>query len=177
MLVARFLARRLHSPSPMQTKRWWELAAGVAGGLLGTRLLFSGMARANRLPRRLRPPAPTRDPGDYLVSAGERLLHRRLPRGAHRAAARSLGWTYGTLWPLGLAALSSRIGVRSPGRALAAGAALGLLVWAAGALWLPAVGLTPPLHRQKAGGAITNLLGHVTWGTVASLPLAVQKRM
>jgi hypothetical protein len=157
----------------MRRQSLWELAAGLAGGFLGTALMQATMKRANKVPPSLRPPMPSEDPGEYMVSLGERLVHRPLPGRAHRAIAGNLGWAYGVFWPLGLAALARRLRLRSPGRALAAGAALGVLVWGVGALgWLPAAGLTPPIHRQKVGATISNLLGHVAYGTVAAIPLA-----
>jgi hypothetical protein len=162
----------------MRTKAWWELAAGLAGGLLGTAAMVAGMKRSSKLPESLRPPAPSQDPGDYMVSLAERLTGRQLPGQLHGQAAHGLQWAYGSVWPLALGAMARRLGVRSPGRALAAGAILGVVVWSVGALgWLPATGLTPPIHRQRPGGAVANLLGHVTYGTVAALPLAMQTRI
>jgi uncharacterized membrane protein YagU involved in acid resistance len=79
------------------------------------------------------------------------------------------------IWPLGFSALARRLRLHSPGRVLAAGAALGVVVWGIGALgWLPATGLTPPIHRQKAAATVSNLLGHIAYGTVAAVPLAAR---
>ena len=159
----------------MRNQRWWELAAGLAGGLLGTGLMLAGMKRAGKLPRAWRPVAAAKDPGDFMVSLAERFVHRELPEAAHRGLARSLYWAYGSVWPVGLAALAGRLGVRSPARALGAGALLGALVWGVGALgWLPAAGLAPPINRQPPRAALSNLLGHVAYGAVAAAPLALE---
>jgi len=161
----------------MQTQKWWELAAGLAGGFLGTGLMLATMKRSGKLPPSLRPPAPSRDPGEYMISLGERLAHHRLPDRARGPTAEGLRWLYGIAWPLGFSALARRMRLRSPARVLVAGAALGVLVWGVGAIgWLPATGLTPPIHRQKPGAAVSNLLGHVVYGTVAAVPLAVAVR-
>jgi hypothetical protein len=150
-----------------------HLAAGLTGGLLGTRLMLSLMKRAGKIPPSLRPPAPSQDPGDFMINQAEKLAHRALPPRAHHAAAHSLQWAYGVFWPLVMGALAGKLGLRSPGKAVLAGAGLGAVVWAIGSVgWLPATGLTPPIQRQPIGGTLSNLMGHVAYGTVAALPLA-----
>jgi hypothetical protein len=48
-----------------------------------------------------------------------------------------------------------------------AGLAYGALVWAVGYEgWLPAMGILPPAHRDKAGRAVTMLAAHLLYGAV-----------
>ncbi len=157
----------------MRKNLWLELAAGVAGGLLGTELMQTMMKRAGKMPPSLRPPAPAKNPAEFMVEKAERLAHRELPPGIHRAAVKSMPWAYGTVWPFAFSLVANRLGWRSAGRLLAAGAGLGALVWAIGSLgWLPATGLSPGVHRQAPGRVAANLIGHLAYGALSTVPLA-----
>jgi hypothetical protein len=147
-------------------------AAGLIGGLVGTTMMAKGVsAVAGKLPERIRPTMPNRDAGDFMVSNAERIAGKPLPQKAHSVASQALHYAYGTTFPtlLGLAA-PRFTRWQEP---LAAGAALGAFVWAISyAGWLPATGLTPPVHRQGALHATPSLLTHVLYGVVSALPLA-----
>lgn len=150
-----------------------KLAAGAVGGAIGTAIIGAAMSKSHKLPPRFRPDAPKKDPGDFIVTQGEKLIGALSPK-MHRQAAHSLQWVYGVSWPLGLAALSGVLGLRSAPKTLAAGALLGAIVWAIGYEgWLPAAGLTPPAHRTPLAKNATGLVSHVAYGTLAALPLAV----
>lgn len=150
-----------------------KLAAGLVGGAVGTLLMTRTMKLAPRLPERLKPPMPRRDPGEVMVEKGERIVGP-LSQEMHTRAAQGLQWAYGMTAPLGLAALSGVLGLRSPGRTLAAGALVGALVWLIGYEgWLPAIGLTPPAHRVPLSKNASGLAAHVAYGAIASLPLAI----
>jgi hypothetical protein len=156
----------------------WELAAGLAGGLLGTELIKQTMKRSGKLPESLRPSPPKEDPGEFMVRHAESLVHRALPPKLHRAAVGSMPWAYGSVWPLAFSLLVGRRGWRSAGKLAAAGVGLGALVWAIGALgWLPAAGLSPGVHRQKPGGVASNLIGHLAYGALSTVPLVALQRL
>jgi hypothetical protein len=150
-----------------------RLAAGAVGGAAATLLVNRGMKMSGKLPMKMRPLSPRRDPGDFMVSQAEKVVGP-LSQKMHRRAVQGMPWLYGLSWPLGLAALSGVLGLRSPGRRVVAGVALGALVWLIGYEgWLPATGLLPPAHRTPLAQNATNLASHVAYGAVASLPLAL----
>jgi hypothetical protein len=150
-----------------------RMGAGTVGGLAATWLMQRSMPLAGRLPARLRPPVPARDPGDYMMALAEKRVGR-LSKKMHNRGVQGLHWGYGLAGPLLLAGLARALRLRSPGRAMGAGAAMGALVWAAGYVgWLPATGLTPPVHRVHAARSASSLLSHVAYGAVAALPLAL----
>ncbi len=150
-----------------------KLAAGAVGGIAATYLLGRSMPLAKRLPERLRPHVPHKDPAEFLVKQGERLIGTLSPK-MHSQAAQGMHLAYGMSWPLGLAALSGVLGLRSAPRIIAAGALLGGLVWVIGYEgWLPALGLATPAHRVSLGKNAAGLASHVAYGAVAALPLAV----
>jgi len=140
-------------------------------------LMQKSLPLAGRVPRRFRTPMPRRDPGDFMVKLAEGWMGRRLPKNMHTGAAQGLQWAYGLTGPLALAGLGRALKLRSPGRTLAAGAAMGALVWAAGYLgWLPASGLTKPVQKMRAASFTSSLLSHLAYGALAALPLAVTAR-
>lgn len=150
-----------------------RLAAGAVGGIGATYLLTKAMPLAKRLPASLQPVAPNEDPGHFMVKQAERVTGPLSPK-LHSRAAQSLHMAYGITWPLGLAALSGVLGLRSAPRIVAAGAVLGLVCWLVGYEgWLPAAGLAPPAHRVPLAKNATALVSHVAYGTLASLPLAL----
>ena len=149
-----------------------KLAAGAVGGAVATYLMQKSLPLAKKLPQKFQPQTPSRDPGDFMVSQAEKLVGPLSPK-MHSGAAHGLQWAYGLTWPLGLAALSNALGTKSIGKTVAAGALLGAIVWAIGyAGWLPATGLTPPVHRVPLAKSASGLASHVAYGAIASLPLA-----
>jgi hypothetical protein len=150
-----------------------KLAAGAVGGAVATYLMTRSMPLSKKLPAKLQPQMPARDPGDFMVTQGERLVGP-LSQKMHTRAAHGLQWAYGLSWPLGLAALSGALGLRSAGKTIAAGTILGAIVWAIGyAGWIPATGLMPPVHRVPLGKSAFGFVAHVAYGALASLPLAL----
>jgi len=153
-----------------------KLAAGAVGGAVATLLMQKAMPLSQKLPEKLQPQLPNRDPGDFMVAQGEKIVGPFSPK-VHSGAAHGLHWAYGVSWPLGLAALSGPFGLRSIGKTVAAGALLGAIVWVVGYEgWLPAVGLAPPAHRVPLAKNASGLASHVAYGALASLPLAVAAR-
>ena len=149
-----------------------RLAAGAVGGAVATLLMTKSMPLAKKLPEKLRPQMPHRDPGDFMVSQGEKVVGPLSPK-VHSGAAQGLHWAYGMFWPLGLAALSEVLGLDTPGKRVAGGAVLGALCWFVGYEgWLPAAKLAPPAHRVPLAKNASGLASHVAYGTIASLPLA-----
>jgi len=149
-----------------------RLAAGAVGGAVATLLMQKTMPLAGKLPEKLRPQMPNRDPGHFMVSQGEKLVGP-LSQKVHSGAAHGLHWAYGIFWPLGLGALAEALRLDTPGKRVAAGAALGALVWIVGYEgWLPATGLMPPAHRVPLAKNASGLASHVAYGAVAALPLA-----
>jgi hypothetical protein len=150
-----------------------RLAAGAVGGAFATLLLRESMPLSQKLPEKLQPPLPSRDPGDFMVTQGEKIVGPLSPK-VHSRAAHSMHMAYGMTWPIGLAALSGVLGLRTVGRTVAAGALLGALVWVLGYEgWLPAVGLAPPAHRVPLAKNASGLASHLAYGAIASLPLAI----
>jgi hypothetical protein len=149
-----------------------DFAAGTAGGALGTWMLRTGMQRSGDLPEAVRPPEPRQDPGQFMVERAEARLGRPLPEAVKATATHGLHWAYGTGFGGLLGLFGPRLGVRRLPAALAAGAGLGALVWGVGYLgWLPASGLTRPVHRERASRTLTSLASHVLYGVVSALPL------
>jgi uncharacterized membrane protein YagU involved in acid resistance len=153
-----------------------KLAAGAVGGAVATMLMQKSMPLAKKLPERLQPAMPKRDPGHFMVEQAEKIVGP-LPPKVHSGAAHGLHLAYGITWPMGLAALSGALGLRSIGKTIAAGAALGAIVWLISYEgWLPAVGLAPPAHRLPLVKNASGLVSHVAYGVLASVPLAIAAR-
>ena len=151
----------------------WKLGFGLVGGLVGTVMMQQMMKVAGRLPERVRPPMPTSDPGDVMVHKTENVVGA-LPRRMRKIAVQGMHFGYGALGPLALAAISGAIGARSTGKTVMAGTLLGALVWAAGyAGWLPALDLVPPVHKVPLTRSASGLMGHLAYGALAVLPLAL----
>lgn len=154
-------------------------ASGVLGGAMGTLFMVQGMKQVDRhLPERLRPTPVRHDPADLVVRRVEALRGRPLRRRTHERLAGSLHWAYGMGWGGLLGLTLARRRIRSARGTLLAGAALGTLVWAVGyAACLPALRLTPPLHRQGGRHAAASLISHVAFGIVSAVPVLVLDRV
>lgn len=139
---------------------------GAVAGAAGT-LAIQGLLAASQkwFPEAL-PPLRT-DPGEFMVEkAEERLpasLRRRIPIAVDAPLGKLLGLGYGVFFGALYGVLRPRGG--SPVRE---GIALGALTWAAGYLgWLPALGLMPPVWRQKPAQAAGPALDHLAYGVTA----------
>ena len=147
-----------------------KLCLGALAGLAGTIFIKGGMAASQRWAPRMLPPMKE-DPGEFMVRKAEQALPERtqvkIPDAAETAAAQVLGFGYGVTFGLIYSALP-----RKQRRIAMDGTLLGLGTWAAGYLgWLPAIGLTPPVWKQKPKQVLPNVLSHAFFGiiTVAAL--------
>lgn len=148
--------------------------AGIVGGALGTALLKQGMKATQRLPIRLQPTQPRKDPGEFIVMKLEQFRGKPLRRALRDVVVQGLPWGYGMTSGLVLGLATSHRHVPTMRSALLAGAALGAGVWAVGYIgWLPATKLTPPITRQGGRHIAMSVLGHVAFGVVAAVPLLV----
>ena len=151
---------------------------GLMGGVVATALLQQGMKASVRLPESIRPEPPERDPGDFVVEQGERVLKHPLSESAHRTTAKLAHYAYGATWgaALGLAfGAASAPMVRDPKMILAGGAAMGAIVWSVGYLgWLPATGLTHKVTEQKPGAVASGITSHLLYGILAAAPVAIR---
>ncbi len=151
---------------------------GVLGGLVGTAAMQKAMGLSQKLPEPLRMPEMARDPGDYVVSRVEGLAGGPLRPETHARAARAMRWAYGLAWAGALAALARRLRMHRPVNAVAAGAAMGALNFAAGYFgWLPRTGLTKPVKRERSSRTAVALLGHVLYGVLAAAPIYAAEKM
>lgn len=152
-------------------------AGGAVGGALGTMFLLRAMKASRRLPERLKPTMPRKDPGDFMVSKVEELSGRPLPQRAHDALAQAMHFGYGTTAGTLLGLLTTRRRLRTLGEAALAGSLLGTAIWAVGyAGWLPRAKLTPPVGMQGARHVAVSVAGHVAFGVVSALPLLLVDR-
>lgn len=142
-----------------------RLALGAAGGLAGTFALQALMTATGKAAPQTTPPI-RQDPGEFMVERAESLLpdkaSEQIPEAVETAAAGALAVGYGLTF-------GSLYGAIKPegGDALIDGSILGAACWAAGyAGWLPALGLMPPVWRQKAPQAITPFVEHLAYGIV-----------
>jgi hypothetical protein len=155
-----------------------QAAEGALGAAAGTFLMQKGMGLVGKLPERFQPHPMKGDPAEYVVARAERLAGRTLSPDQRESAKQKTHWVYGIGWGLLLGLLAPKIDLRSPGRALAAGAALGAGVWTVGyAGWLPAAGLVDPIHRQSPKRSLAPLASHVLFGVVAALPILAIERL
>lgn len=149
----------------MLKEKFIGVAEGALGGLAGT-LFMSGLQVATR---RLSPNLQAELKGDPTE-----IVTRRVPESLRPLVRRSAHWLYGAVWPAVLGLLSRRLRMNTIGRAVAIGAALGAGVWAVGhAGWLPLAGLEDPVNKQRPRGIASGLVGHVAYGIISALPLAL----
>lgn len=150
---------------------------GVLGGALGTAMLMQGMKATQKLPIRLQPTQPRKDPGEFMVMRFEQIRGKPLRRTLRDVVVHGLHWGYGMTSGLVLGLATSRRHVPTLRSALLAGTAAGAGVWAVGYIgWLPAVKLTPPITRQGGRHIAASILGHVAFGLVAVAPLLLLDR-
>ncbi len=109
------------------------------------------------------------NPGEFMVDRAEDLLpegtRNRVPETAEAVVAQGLGMGYGATCGAAYAALCPQ-----GGSALIGGALLGLGTWLAGCHgWLPALGLTPPLHEQTSAQIAGPIGQHLAYGVVTAV--------
>jgi hypothetical protein len=148
-----------------------EALAGVAGGLAGSAFMRQAMTWNEKLPDKYKAPQLNQHPGVFVASQAERAIGVSLPADARQTVANSLHWVYGSFWPTVLSGFFGRsIGASLP-RTLAAGAGLGVGVWAVGYLgWLPASHLVSSGTKEVPRQA-SSALSHAIYGVIALLPL------
>jgi hypothetical protein len=150
-----------------------RMAAVAVGGAVATYLMQKAMGVSHKIPEKVRPPAPNQDPGHFMVGKAEKVVGTLSPK-MHNRAAHGLQWAYGLTGPLVLGALSGALTLDKIGKTLAAGAVMGAITWATGYIgWLPATGLTAPVHRVPIAKSASGLVSHVAYGAIAALPLAL----
>lgn len=147
-----------------------KLCLGALAGLAGAIFIKGGMVAAQRWAPQMLPPIKE-DPGEFMVRKAEEALPERakvkIPDAAETAAAQVLGLGYGVTFGILYSALP-----RKQRKMAMDGTLLGLGTWAAGYLgWLPAIGLMPPVWKQKPKQVLPNILSHALFGviTVAAL--------
>jgi hypothetical protein len=145
----------------MKTKA--HAGSGLAAGLAATGVMMAlRMFDQKYAPKTV--PHAKEDPGEFVVRNVESLTGA-LPETAEKTGALALHLTYGTGFGL-LYSLWRKISPRSS--PLLDGAVLGTAVYAAGYLgWLPALGLTRPLWRQRFPSIAGELARHVVYGVAA----------
>ena len=153
-------------------------AEGALGGVLGTLLIKQTMALGRKMPEKLKPPVPSRDPAEMILSRLEGMRGRPLPWRTHDRVATGLRWAYNIGWGSLLGLAVSGLHVKRPRDTVLAGAGLGALVWAVEYVaYLPGTGLVRPVHKQGAGRVLTSLATHVAYGVAASLPILAIDRI
>jgi hypothetical protein len=160
-----------------QTNLAVRTAVGALGGAAGALIRARSLRASQRLPLRLQPTQPRRDPDAFLVSKLERALHRPLPWKLHGALARGLRVGYGAANGALLALLTRRRALRTAEGTLLVGAALGTAVWVVGyAGWMPRARLVPPLRGQGLRHVLVSVLGFAASGLVTALPVLLLDR-
>lgn len=142
---------------------------GAAGGLAGTLVLQALMAAGQKWRPDTLPPL-RQDPGEFMVERAEArfpdAVREQIPDSVKAGAALALAAGYG----LAFGALYAAVRPRG-GNPLRDGPVLGVACWAVGyAGWLPAMGLMPPVWRQKPPQVVAPAAEHVAYGvtTVAA---------
>lgn len=152
-------------------------AAGALSGAICALARDRGLRESRKLPLRLQPTQPRRDPDAFLVTKLERTLHRPLPWRLHGTLAGGLRAGYGAATGALLAVVTRRRGLGTASRALLAGTALGAGVWAVGyAGWMPRARLVPPIRGQGLNHVMMSLLAFVASGVVTALPVLLVDR-
>lgn len=143
---------------------WLEgIAVGAVAGLVGTVAIQALMGASQKWLPSTMPPI-RQDPGEFMVDRVEDALpdavSEPIPSVLETAAARALGLGYGMAFGALYAVLRPRGWPR-----LGDGAVLGLAAWAAGYLgWLPALGLMPPVWKQRPAQVLVPIADHVVYG-------------
>jgi hypothetical protein len=157
-------------------KHLLSVAAGLAGGLVGTLFVRELTKLGPKLPRSFQPKFHG-DPTEVVWDKTEELIGRPIPAETRHRWAPALAYLYGVTGPLVLGAAAHKLGRGSLGRTLAAGAVMGGIVWAVGSLgWLPRAGVAEPIQRQPPLATANQLVGHTAYGVLSALPVALVER-
>jgi hypothetical protein len=157
-------------------KHLLSVAAGLAGGLVGTLFMRQLMKLGQKMPQSFQPKMHG-DPAEVVWDRTEQLIGRDIPDETRHRFAPALSYLYGVTGPLVLGAVAHKLGRGSLGRTLAAGAVMGGIVWAVGALgWLPLSGVAEPIQRQPLPATANQLVGHTAYGVLSALPIALVER-
>ncbi len=171
---AAFPSVRIGGPT-MHNGRKHKIAisvGSVVGGLVGTAALEKAMGLSQKLPEPLQMPETHRDPGDYVVTRVEELAGSSLTPRAHARAVAAVHWLYGLAWTGALAAVARPLKMHRLVNAALAGAAMGAICWAGGYLgWLPRLGLSKPVARERPTKTAAAIVGHILYGLVAAAPI------
>src|SRR3954469_10775087 len=92
-----------------------RVAVGAVSGAACALVRSPAMRASRRLPLRLQPTLPRRDPDAFLVAKLERLLRRPLPWRLHAALARALRVGYGSATGALVALVTRRRGIGTVG--------------------------------------------------------------
>jgi hypothetical protein len=136
------------------------LGIGAIAGLAGSAVMMALRAYDQKhVPKSV--PRAREDPGEFMVRAAERATGK-LPKPLEKSAAMALHTGYGTMFGVAYSLLRRRSRERS---SLADGMALGSAVYAASYFgWLPALGLTRPVWKQRPLEIAGELWRHVAYG-------------
>jgi hypothetical protein len=160
-------------PRPERTVA--SLLTGAVGGLAGTLVIQPLLMATQKYCPQLAPPI-RRDPGEFMVTRAEEVLpddvRKRIPATIEPALARGLAVGYG----IGFGALFAAF--RPAERAvIRQGLILGAATWLAGYFgWLPAMGLMPPLWRQKPGQVAVPFAEHLVYGVTTAAAVSQLRR-
>jgi uncharacterized membrane protein len=150
--------------------RGGRVAAGVAATAVGT----AAMTAAQSATYALTDAQPSDAPGEVGRRLLEGVFGRRVRRRERGALNHAMHWLYGTSWGVALGALTA--GDEEPPPVAPTGLALGLGVWAASLVELPALDVAPPVWRQSPRQIAADAGFHLVYGFAAAATLAWLRR-
>jgi hypothetical protein len=160
-----------------------RLGVGVAAGLAGTVVIHQLRTLNEKLaPRTMVPMAE--DPGKFMVQRAEERLpdkaQEQVSEQVENAASMAVHFAYGATMGALYALLRPHAADLLHAKQLVVrdGALVGVGVWALGYLgWLPALRLTPAVHRQSVPQVVLSIVQHALYGitTVGVFAAAARK--
>jgi hypothetical protein len=133
---------------------------GLLAGLAGT----AAMTIAQGAEFVLTDAEPSSTPADVADKLKRRAGRGRLKRRHRRAANQGMHWLYGTSWGVPYGFLAGGGGVPPE----VSGPVFGLLVWGAGLVELPALGVADPPWKRSPASLASEALFHVVYGIGAA---------
>ncbi|HTU28722.1 MAG TPA: hypothetical protein VMF07_05030 [Solirubrobacteraceae bacterium] len=148
------------SESPEPSPRGWGLARGLRVGLTAGLAGTAVMTIAEGAEVVLTDAEPSGTAADVADKLKRRAGRGRLTRRHRRAANQGMHWLYGTAWgiPYGLFAAGGSVPPE------ASGPVFGLLVWMAGLVQLPALGVAEPPWKRSPASLASEAMLHVVYG-------------